>query len=118
MQKRVAGQAVGLRIAGCVECLNPVATDGVIGAVSEVRAGVVNPELRVVENVEDLRAELQPGAFLYLERLHQAGETRLRCLAGTVANRALKLGSQSRCLCMGKVHPKYRTPHAWRRIFS
>src|SRR5450631_415889 len=71
MQKRVAGQAVGLRIAGCVECLNSVATDRVIGAISEVRAGVVNPELSMVEDVENLRAKLEAGAFLHLEGFHQ-----------------------------------------------
>src|SRR6267154_1334359 len=71
MQKRVAGQAVSLPVAGCAKCLNAVTTDRVVGAVPEVRAGVVNPELGVIEDVENLRAELKAGAFLYLESLHQ-----------------------------------------------
>ena len=63
MQKRAAGEAVGLRVAGRTECLYSVTTDGVVGAISEVRARVVNPKLGMVEDVENLGTELQAGAF-------------------------------------------------------
>src|SRR5208337_4493482 len=69
--KRAARQAVGLRVAGRAECLDSVTTDGVVGAISEVRAGVVNPKLGMVEYVENLGTELQSGAFLDLETLGQ-----------------------------------------------
>src|SRR5215813_7135550 len=72
MQERAARQAVDAtryRVTGAV--VRPtIATDHVTAGVSEV--GVVEPKLRVIEDVERLGAELQNTRFTDRKMLEQA----------------------------------------------
>ena len=58
MQKSVTRQAIPLRVAARIERLDAIARDCIAGSVSEIRAGVVHAEFRVIEDIENLRAEL------------------------------------------------------------
>ena len=47
--------------------VDSVTRDGVGRAVAEIRAGIVHPELRVVENVKNLSSEFHAGRFVNLD---------------------------------------------------